>query len=248
MGKATEIQEYPKWAKELFKQARVAILVPVFAQCDFRFVLSLSNLIGHMTQHGVHFVGITIAHRSKTVAARNRLVNAIKDFDDITHLLWLDDDHTFKPNLACNLLSRNKDYICPLQFQKIPPFYPTVYQVSENDKHGYHCYIKWPRAIFEISASGFGAVLMKKNIIDRMKMPYFEEKTGGYGQDLHFCSKLRDMGIHMFCDGTQDINHLTYVAPETGIGDFMKYQDAELAKVKSGEQPMIKENLSGIVS
>lgn len=205
-------------------------------------------MIGHSIKNGVNYEGISIAYRSKTVAARNRLVKAVKDLDDITHFFWLDDDHTFKPNLLCNLLSRNKDYIAPLMFQKTAPHYPTIYQMSENVEYGYHCFIKWPRAIFEIGGSGFGAVLMRKSVMDKVKEPYFEEKTGAYGQDLHFCSKLRKLGVRLFCDGTQDIKHIGYLAPELGIENFLQYQGAELEKVKKTGQPVIKERLQGVIA
>ncbi len=240
--------EYPKQVKEIFKKARVVILVPVFARIDFRFLLSVCNLIGHSTQNGIHYVGMTVAHRSKTVAARNRLVESVKGYKDITHYLWIDDDHTFKPNILCNLLARERDYIAPLMFQKLPPHYPTIYQVDPERKHGYHAFIKWPKAIFEVSATGFGMVLMKKSLMDKIKPPYFEETTGEYGQDLHFCSKLRDLGIRMFCDGTQDVKHITYVAPDVGIEEFMKYQQGELDKVKSHlAERGIKDEKGGII-
>ena len=225
--------EYPQFAKEIFKKAKVAVLCPVFGRLDYRFMLSLANLIGHSCQHGVTYVGMTVAHRFKTVAARNRLLDSVKDVDGVTHLLWIDEDHTFKPNLLCNLLSRDRNYITPLMFQKIPPHYTTIYQKDKEVEFGYHSFIRWPKAIFEVDGTGFGCVLMRKEVPFKLEPPYFEEKTGAFGHDLHFCSKLKEKGINLFCDGTQDIKHIAYVAPEYGLDDYMKFQPGEIAKVKT---------------
>ena len=227
------LQAYPKEALDIFKKAHVALLVPVFDKPDYRFMLSIVRMVAHSVEMGVHMAGMAVAHRSKTVSARNRLMKATLERKDvpITHLLWMDDDHAFEPNILCNLLSRDKEYICSLMFQKLAPHYPTIYRVSDKDKHGYHAYIKWPRSVFRIDAGGFGFVLMKRETAAKIKPPYFEEQTGAFGQDLHFCSKLRDLGIPMYCDGTQSVLHIGYEPPVYGEVDFMRYQEAELKKV-----------------
>jgi hypothetical protein len=225
------LTEYPPEVKEIFKKTKIVVLVPVFDKPDYRFMMSLVNLVGHSTQMGVGFIGMAVAHRSKTVGARNRLMEAALATKDATHFLWIDDDHIFGANILCNLLARGKDYIVPLAFQKLPPHYPVIYRVTPDNKNLYNAYVKWPKAIFRVDGAGFGMVLMSRKVAEQVKRPYFEEKTGEYGQDLHFCSKMRDLGIQMFCDGTQNILHIGYTPDAYGEADFMKYQAEELKKV-----------------
>lgn len=215
---------YPKHVKAILEKANVAILIPVFDKIDYRFLMSLSNLIGHSVKNGVNYAGISIAHRSKTVSARNQLIKSAVGDKDITHFLMIDDDHTFNANLLCNLLSRDKDFICAVATQKSPPFYPVIYKKSASSEHLYHSYLKWPKAVFEVDACGFGCVLIKRQIFEEMEYPWIEEKTGTYGHDLHFCSKMRAKGIPMYCDGSQAIKHLGHETPEVGVEDFFKYQ------------------------
>jgi len=195
-------------------------------------MISAVNMVGHATQNGVRFAGMGVAHRGKTTGSRNRLMETALATKDATHFLWIDDDHVFKPNILCNLLSRKVGMICSLMFQKIPPHYPTIYQVSKESEHLYHCFVKWPRAVFRIDGCGFGCVLMTREVAEQVKPPYFEEQTGQYGQDLHFCYKLRKLGIPIYCDGTQSILHAGYEVPMYGEEDFMKYQAGELDKVR----------------
>lgn len=235
--------QYPRHIRKILEKTNVAILTPIFSTVDYRFVQSITNMVGHSVKNGMGYAGMAISHRSKTVSARNQLIKSIIEDKTITHCLLLDDDHTFKANLLCNLLSREKDFICAVATQKSPPYYPVIYRLSDNGKHSYHSFIAYPPAIFEIDGCGFGCVLIKKSIFDSMEHPWIEEKTGEYGHDLHFCSKLRDRGIKMFCDGTQEINHIGHTPDEFGPDDFRKYQPELLKKTRVYEEKRRKDGL-----
>lgn len=217
--------EYPKEIKEFFKTVSFIILTPIYERVDYRFIPCLTNLVAHTVQNGCTYKGFCTVHRTKTVGARNRLLEAAMDKTDAKYFVWIDDDHLFNENLLCNLLARQQDYICPIMTQKLPPYYATVYQESKHDKHGYHNYIDWPDGVFEIDASGFGFVVMKREIVSKLTRPYFEEKTGSYGQDLFFCSKLKEKGIKMYCDGSMAVDHISHEAPVVGVKDYGKYKE-----------------------
>jgi len=67
--------------------------------------------------------------------------------------------------------------------------------------------------IFQIAKCGFGGVLAKMTLFDKLKKPYFEYKettdeTPFYNEDAIFCKQLYDKGIPLYCSGRTRMLHL----------------------------------------
>ena len=131
--------------------------------------------------------------------ARNFLARQAKDHiceytgKRYTHLLWLDTDHVFNPDLACILARHfkdpNIDAISALYFGRTGPTLPVVYvKDTSDDKHKHYPLLEVPPSLCEVDAFGFGACMMKLDIFDKVPEPWF---TIDYraGEDIAFCVK-----------------------------------------------------------
>ena len=162
--------------------------------------------------------------------ARNQLVNqAIEEGHD--RILWLDSDMIFDPDMMEKMsadLDDGLDYVCGLFFKRKPPFKPCIFKGAGYTSEGsaelkpfVEFYEDYPKEqIFEVAASGFGAVMMKTEIAKKVR-----EKFGvpfapliGFGEDLSFCLKMREFGYKLHCDSRIKVKHIAQVAiDESGV-------------------------------
>jgi hypothetical protein len=118
--------------KRKYKKMRVAIVTPCGTYSNpFIFTKSLANLIAYSYKHGLRVEAFGGTERMVIHWARNELARqALKvdvDGKKPTHILWLDDDHTFNPDMLC-YLARNgdKDVVSALYYgrqQHLPVAY-----------------------------------------------------------------------------------------------------------------------------
>ena len=143
---------------------------------------------------------------------RNNLtVQALNE--DCTHLLMLDTDQRYPVNCLTRLVSGNKDVIGTPVHRRWPPFDPILYR-GKPGKY-YHvphneCY---SGDIVEVDATGCGCILYNMEVFMKIDYPWFEiskTDTGKtIGEDINFCSKLKDNGYKIFVDTSIEIPHLT---------------------------------------
>jgi GT2 family glycosyltransferase len=183
--------------------------------------------------------------------ARNDLartaLNAKCHYTDkpFTHLLWLDADHTFNPDLALRLAGHmerdsNIDAISALYYARTGPTLPVVYvKDHSDDKYKHYPIVIVPKTLCEVDAFGFGGCLMKRDVFERVPEPWF---TIDYraGEDVAFCVRAREHGVRFFLDGAYLMGH---IAPGEVIGEkhYQEHMD--------DNQPLyadkIKVNLGG---
>ena len=193
----------------------VAILTPVQGYENYaRFTKSVVNMVAYSWMHGLKILQIGMTERMVVDWARNSLARTSKDHLDeytgekYTHLLWLDDDHVFNPDLALRLAVHDKDMVSALYYGRHKPHKPVVY-VRDPSDDGYKHFpmIEVPRTLFECDAAGFGAMLMRRDVLDRVPEPWFTVDTRG-GEDLAFCVRAKEQGVKIWCDGTYRLGHV----------------------------------------
>lgn len=132
------------------------------------------------------------------------------------YLFMIDDDMLAPPDLFDRLYKHDVDVVAALAFTRNPPFNAVLYEIREGyDPHLKRRYkltqwIKaWPRGkLVECDAVGFGAVLIKVDVLRRMKPPYFM-CSSGTGEDLWFCIRAKDeAGARIFMDTGTEIGHI----------------------------------------
>lgn len=134
--------------------------------------------------------------------SRNLIVQKAQEIGS-THILFLDDDHTFPSDLFFKLMSHNKDVVGALGFRRLEPFSPCVFSWALNQSNGNLAVRERPDLIKtglqKVDAIGFGAVLIKMSVFERLgPPPWF--KFDEVGEDLFFCDKCAQAGISIYCD------------------------------------------------
>lgn len=158
--------------------------------------------------------------RLLTAMAREKLVSAAQQID-ADYILMYDDDMLLPIDMVEHLIydvEKNPqiDVLAPLAFMRNPPHYAVIYTTTEGyDSDLHQEYFmnnfvkKYPKdKLIECDAVGFGAVMIKMDIIKKMKPPYFFSTTGS-GEDIYFCMKSRqEAKARIFADTRIKLGHI----------------------------------------
>jgi glycosyltransferase involved in cell wall biosynthesis len=140
-------------------------------------------------------------HCYDTAYGRNRLVKlAVGD-----HILFLDDDVTFPPDLLARLLKHRVPVVGGLYLKKTHPFTPAPDIKLEG-----------PPGLRKTNLVATGALLVEREVFNELEYPYF---LSGYnddgdpvGDDGYFCQQLTKAGVPIYCDTSCWIGHMGTVA------------------------------------
>ncbi len=142
---------------------------------------------------------------------RNRGIAKTLEADDgsLEWMAFLDDDHTFHPDLLMKMLGamyeHNLDVLTALYLRKIPPFDP-VWFAQIGDSGGERRYqmgdLKRARKvgnIIPVDGTGGGFLVVRKNVFRMIDPPWFNPGPGrAYGGDVGFSMKLKAAGIKIY--------------------------------------------------
>ena len=72
-------------------------------------------------------------------------------------------------------------------------------------------FLDYPRDdIFQIEGCGFGCVMLTVDLLRRVQerfgLPF--APAGGFGEDLSFCLRARELGAEIWCDSTIKLGHV----------------------------------------
>lgn len=191
------------------KEARVLIGVPSGQFWHATFAMSLLELYSHtmITKvPGYASTTVSLNNAKGSMIWINRQNIADKALEiDATHLLFIDTDMTFPPNLLEKLLSWKKDIVACNCTTKLPPFTPTA-RLDFNTP----LYVdEEPGGLRKVFQVGTGVMLIHTSVFKRMKKPWFpiiwkEEAQKYQGEDWSFIEQAKALGIPIYVD--QDIS------------------------------------------
>lgn len=216
--------------KERFKNLSICILTPCREyKSPILFTRSVANMVAYSWMHGLRIHQMGITENMVVDWARNDLArivhHKINDYtgEEFTHLLWLDDDHIFNADLACVLASHDKDMVSALYYARTGKPLPVVYVHGGEDDYKHYPLIIVPNRLFEVDAVGFGAMLMRRDVLDRVPEPWFTVDWRA-GEDIAFCVKAKQHGVKIWCDARYKLGHIG--APQiVSQKDYQKYLD-----------------------
>ena len=156
--------------------------------------------------------------------ARNSLARqAINEGFD--RMLWLDSDMEFETDLMERLaadMDEGRDFVAGIYFKRKAPVSPVVYseighmEVENGGIRPYALpYEDYPKdQIFTCKGVGFGgcmlSVNMLKAVVDKYGLPF--SPILGFGEDLSFCARARELGFELYCDSRVKLGHIGYGA------------------------------------
>lgn len=132
------------------------------------------------------------------------------------YLFMMDDDMLAPADLFDRLYRHDVDVVAALAFTRNPPYSAVLYEVKEGyDPHLKRRYAltQWiknfPKGkLVECDAAGFGAVLIKVDVLRNMKPPYFM-CSSGTGEDIWFCMRAKqEARAKIFMDTSTEIGHI----------------------------------------
>ena len=160
----------------------------------------------------------TFSQGSLVYDGRNILVDtAVREGFD--RVLWLDSDMVFDPYLFRRLtehLDLGKEMVSGLYVSRKQPIHPVIYKNIWRDplENGFlpvaEAYSDYPRdSLFPGAGCGFGAVMMTTELLRRLQAAYGLPFTPlpGFGEDLSFCLRVRELGAEMWCDSSIKLGH-----------------------------------------
>ena len=140
--------------------------------------------------------------------ARNLLAKyAVENGFD--RILWLDSDMTFSPDIMERLsadLDAGWDVVSGIFFKRKFPVEPVVHK--ELSKDTITPYWEYPQnSVFSVAGFGFGAVMMKTEVLLDLEDPPFDH-LDGLGEDYSFCVRMARHGRRMACDSRVKVGHI----------------------------------------
>jgi hypothetical protein len=147
-----------------------------------------------------------------------------KPFDgkiDYDALMWIDSDILFTPQDFFKLLSHDKDIVSGLYLMENATQFPAVEKWDQKyfEKNGSFQFmtkedIKKKKGLFEVSYNGFGFMLIKKGVFEKIPYPWFAPKMMKIGQcedfpseDVSFCLRAAEYGFKIWIDPTVLVKH-----------------------------------------
>ena len=230
----SELWKPSKQDKKTYADMEIAIAIPNGDyECSAQFMRSVANLVAYSWMCGLKVYEIGIVERMIVHWARNELAkNSLERVNPhtgrkFTHILWLDNDHVFNADMLVYLARhRGLDAVSALYYTRVGSILPTVYvrtEDGEEDRYRHYPLLEVPETLIEVDAVGFGAILMRRDVLERMEFPYFSFEMGA-GEDIYFCVKAKEAGVRIWLDGSYRLGHIAEPTIVTHK-DHLKYLD-----------------------
>lgn len=194
------------------------------------FILSWTSLIHHCIQKG-HTMYLSQKYTSNVYYVRSKCLGADvrrgeyqKPFDgklDYDYIMWIDSDIIFTTENFEKLLSNDVDICGGVYLMEGGNQFAVVKEWDEKvfEKNGVFDFLtpddisKSPR-LMEVSYTGFGFLLIKRGVFEKIKYPWFAPKFSKIGEcydfaseDVSFCLRAKECGFKVYIDPTVWVRH-----------------------------------------
>ena len=168
----------------------------------------------HMNRVGMSRV--TFLQNSMVYDARHALIAEALD-TGADRLLFIDSDMTFDAHMMEQLaadMDAGLDFVSALYFRRIFPSVPLLFKSVgiKEERSVSVVYNDYPKdSLFEIGGCGFGAVMLSRELLQRMidEFEYpFAPIPGIFGEDIAFCWRAQQIGHRLWCDSRVKAGHV----------------------------------------
>lgn len=195
--------------------AKILIAIPCMDEIDTAFVQSLMGLdIDGETR--IRFLPGSLVYDS-----RNQLTE-IARANGSEYIFFLDSDMTFRGDVLKRLLAdaeeNNIDIVTGLCFTRKQPIRTAIFKKCEysQDETGQLFpdavnYMDYPKdSLFPVAACGMACCLIRMSCVDAVLknfgLPF--SPAQGWGEDLSFCIRAREIGARIYCDSRVKVGHI----------------------------------------
>jgi len=228
---------------EVERKKKVLIAVPVdsvVAASSYQNHLEYMFRLGKKVRDLPYDFSIGIIEGCFTPVARERIcetaVQAGMDF-----VFMFDDDMILPMDCVEKLLRHDLDIVAALAFMKRPPHHPVIFSQRRGFENGKMYFStdtiqNYPKnSLFECDAVGFGAVLIKVDLLKKMPTPWFQS-TCGTGEDLLFCFNAKQhANAPTYVDTSVKAGHLAARTHVIDENEFEKTSSVKRIREVCGE-------------
>ena len=204
---------------------RLYLAVPSCRDWKPQFGASLCGLVRKLSLDGLDFnlhcmIGTSVLPKARQMAVENAIETGY------THILFLDDDMEFTPEIFEALSSHNKEIMAANYSNKNP----VESKPQVHDLDGKPVYSRHKNGIQEVGWVGFGAILIELAIMKNVPKPWFQmiwhsPRNEFIGEDYFFCGQVRNSGYKIFINHNIEIAHIgdkAYTESTELIYDYRK--------------------------
>ena len=140
------------------------------------------------------------------------------------YLMWIDSDMVFEPEDFYKLLNMNKDVASGIYKMEGNTYYATVEHMDDKfySSNGFYEFLNDESLenkpnIFKVDYTGFGWILIKKGIFEKLKYPWFRPIWKKYGkneeieeftsEDVGICNTLKQKGVDIYVNKNIKVGH-----------------------------------------
>lgn len=190
---------------------KLSILVPTRDTVYTHFAYCLTQLYNTTRELGIDTY---LFFDSSTILLnqRERLLEKAKEVKS-DYVLWLDSDMMFPSTTAIRLLNHNKDIVACNYMKRTNEKKSVAYTNIDDWDSWLRMDVK--NSLVEVEGVGMGCMLMKIDVFDKIKKPYFEftykeDTKDFFGEDFNLQKKLRDNNYKIFIDTllSVDVKHI----------------------------------------
>jgi len=157
---------------------------------------------------------ITFVHGQSPARNRNMAIEQAI-LNNCTHILFLDDDLAFKPDLLTKLLSHDKDIVSGYYLMRNYPHQPILFDFTDSEGKCRHYYPPDSESgLVEATAFGLGCVLIKIEVFKSLEAPWIrlgELEKDHWCDDIGFFNRVREKGWKLYCDLSLCVGHMASV-------------------------------------
>ena len=186
---------------------KLMIAIPTLDMIHFEFARCLTGLVQKLDRDGVDcdvcFKGGTLVYNAREALAAEAINGGY------THVLWLDADMVFNPDVFDKLYSHGKPFVTGVYKSRHAPYKSCIFKTLEPDER----VEQFPDELFEVEACGFGIVLTETQMLYDVwkERGYMFLPSVEYGEDLAFCDRARQKGYTLYCDPSVRAGHIGFV-------------------------------------
>ena len=189
---------------------KLLIAIPTRDEMHYLFVKSLTDLIRKLDEDEINY---EIAFQGSTLVYIGRDKLAKKAIDEgFSHVLWLDSDMVFKPDLLDDLMFCGKPFVTGIAHGRRAPHFSCVFKQVLPKVERWE-YEEYPSIPFKIAACGFACVLIETRILEKVWTTHGTcfFPTRELGEDVAFCYKAEKLGFEIWAEPTVQLGHIGYI-------------------------------------
>lgn len=209
---------------------KLLIGIPTLDYVNAEFMQCLCRLIMRLKDGGVNFE-LDIESGTLVYMARERIAQKAVN-EGFTHVLWLDSDMVFSPDILDDLMFSGHDFVTGIYQARRKGYSSVIFKCIDLNK--VERFEEYPKETFEIQGCGFGCVLTATHILkavllqkDTCFTPILQ-----YGEDIAFCFRVRELGYKMYCEPSVVCGHIGHITiypedHERWKGTISNYNEVE---------------------